>query len=227
MQVGKPKVITNEINGVLCEPIEEITIDVANEFTSTIIGEVNKRRGVLLNQSENSDGTTRLVFEISTRGTLGLRNILLTASKGTAIMNSIFLRFDALGNTIPKLRNGVLIAYESGKALSYGLNIAQERGTTFIPPATDVYAGMIVGLNNRSDDMEINVTKAKNLTNVRAASADFITVLTPPTLMSLEQCIDFLEDDELLEVTPKSLRLRKRILNKENRYKAQKVALKS
>jgi GTP-binding protein len=222
MQVGKPKVITKTINGVLSEPIEELTVDVASEFSSTIIGEINKRRGVLLNQTENSDGTTRLIFEISTRGTLGLRNVLLTASKGTAVTNSLFLRFDATGSTIPQLRNGVLIAFENGKALSYGLNIAQQRGTTFIVPGTEVYAGMIVGLNSRGEDMEINVTKSKNLTNVRAASADFIIVLTPPTIFSLEQCIDFLEEDELLEVTPKSLRLRKKILNSANRYRAQK-----
>jgi GTP-binding protein len=151
-----------------------------------------------------------------------LRNVLLTASKGTAVTNSLFLRFDATGSTIPQLRNGVLIAFENGKALSYGLNIAQQRGTTFIVPGTEVYAGMIVGLNSRGEDMEINVTKSKNLTNVRAASADFIIVLTPPTIFSLEQCIYFLEEDELLEVTPKSLRLRKKILNSANRYRAQK-----
>lgn len=223
LQVGKPKVITKEIDRVLCEPIEELTIDVAPEYASTIIGEINKRRGILMHQENNSDGTTRLVFEISTRGTLGLRNVLLTASKGTAITNSLFLKFAPAGGIIPKLRNGVLIAYENGKAVTYGLNIAQQRGITFIPPATEVYTGMIVGLNSREDDMEINVTKAKNLTNIRAASADIATILTPPTIMSLEQCIDFLEDDELLEVTPKSLRLRKKILNPQDRYKAKKA----
>lgn len=222
LQVGKPKVITKEIDGVMCEPVEELTVDVASEFSSTIIGEINKRRGILINQSENSDGTTRLVFEISTRGTLGLRNVLLTVSKGTAVTNSLFLRYDPVGGTIPKLRYGVLIAYESGKAVTYGLNIAQQRGTTFIPPATDVYAGMIIGLNSREDDIEINVTKEKKLTNVRASNSDIATILTPPTIMSLEQCIDFLEDDELLEVTPKSLRLRKRILDAQQRIKARK-----
>ena len=223
LQVGKPKVITKEIDGELSEPIEELTIDVAPEFVSTIIGEVNKRRGILIHQENSSDGNTRLVFEISTRGTLGLRNVLLTASKGTAITNSLFLRFAPVGSAIPKLRNGVLIAFENGKAVTYGLNIAQQRGTTFVPPGTEVYAGMIVGANTRGDDMEINVTKVKNLTNVRAASADFITVLTPPTLFSLEQCIDFLEDDELLEVTPKSLRMRKRILSAQDRLKAKRA----
>ncbi len=222
LQVGKPKVITKIVDGVECEPIEELTVDVASEFASTIIGEVNKRRGIMLHQSENSDGSTRLEFEISTRGTLGLRNVLLTSSKGTAITNSLFLKYAPMGSTIPKLRNGVLIAFENGKAVSYGLNIAQQRGTTFIPPATDVYAGMIIGLNGREDDLEINVTKEKKLTNVRASNSDIATVLTPPTLFSLEQCIDFLEDDELLEVTPKSLRMRKKILDSQGRTKARK-----
>jgi GTP-binding protein len=223
LQLGKPKVITKEVEGELSEPVEELTVDVASDFASTIIGEVNKRRGILLHQSENADGTTRLEFEITTRGTLGLRNVLLTASKGTSIINSLFLRFAPIGSAIPKLRNGVLIAYESGKAVTYGLNIAQQRGITFIPPGTEIYAGMIVGLSTREDDMEINVTKTKNLTNVRAASADIATILTPPTIFSLEQCIDFLEDDELLEVTPKNLRLRKRILNAQNRLKARRA----
>jgi len=222
LQVGKPKVITKEIDGALCEPVEELTIDVGAEYSSTIIGEINKRRGILLNQSDNSDGSTRLVFEITTRGTLGLRNVLLTASKGTAVSNSLFLRFAPVSGIIPKLRNGVLIAYESGKAVSYGLNIAQQRGITFILPATDVYAGMIIGLNSREDDMEINVTKEKKLTNVRASNSDIATILTPPTILSLEQCIDFLEDDEYLEVTPKSLRLRKKILNADQRLKSRR-----
>lgn len=222
LQVGKPKVITKEIDGVLSEPVEELTIDVASDFSSNVIGELNKRRGILIHQEENGDGTVRLVFEISTRGTLGLRNVLLTASKGTAVMNSLFLRFAPLGGTIQKLRNGVLIAFSAGKAVSYGLNIAQQRGTTFIAPMTEVYAGMIVGSNQREDDLEINVTKEKQLTNMRAASADGITVLTPPTILSLEQCIDFLEDDELLEVTPLNLRLRKKILDPNLRLKARR-----
>lgn len=223
LQVGKPKVIVKEVDGVLCEPIEEMTVDVAPEYVSTIIGEINKRRGILLHQEENSDGTARLVFEISTRGTLGLRNVLLTASKGTAISNSLFLRFAPVGSAIPKLRNGVLIAFESGKAVTYGLNIAQQRGSTFVLPATEVYAGMIIGQNTRENDMEINVTKEKKLTNVRASNSDIATILTPPTLMSLEQCIDFLEDDELLEVTPKNLRLRKKILDADGRIKANRT----
>ncbi|PIS07848.1 translational GTPase TypA [Candidatus Berkelbacteria bacterium CG10_big_fil_rev_8_21_14_0_10_43_13] len=222
LQAGKPKIITKEIDGVVSEPVEELTVDVATDSASAVIGEINKRRGILMHQEENSDGSTRLVFEITTRGMLGLRNILLTISKGTAVMNSIFLRWDKIGGAIPKLRNGVLIAFLAGKAVSYGLNIAQLRGTTFIPPNTDVYAGMIVGLNQREDDLEINICKEKQLTNMRASSADQITVLTPPTILSLEQCIDFLEDDELLEVTPSNLRLRKKILDSNLRIKARK-----
>lgn len=222
LQVGKPQVIMNEIDGVLCEPIEEMTIDVASQYASTIIGEVNRRRGLLMKQSDNSDGTTRLIFEISTRGTLGLRNVLITLSKGTAVMNTLFLRFDKAGEGLPKLRNGVLIAFESGKAVTYGLNTAQQRGITFIPPQTEVYAGMIIGMNSREDDMEINVAKEKKLTNVRSSNSDIATILTPYTKMSLEQCIDFIEDDELLEVTPKSLRMRKKLLDANERYKARR-----
>jgi GTP-binding protein len=224
MQVGKPKVIEKVVEGEVCEPIEEVTVDVESEFASSVIGEINKRRGILLHQSENPDGTTRLEFELTTRGTLGLRNVLLTISKGTAILNSLFLRYQPVAGAMPRLRNGVLISFNNGKAVSYGLNIAQQRGITFIPPGTEVYAGMIVGLNQREDDLEINVTKEKQLTNMRAASADAITVLTPPTILSLEQCIDFLEDDELLEVTPKNLRLRKKILDPTLRAKAKKAA---
>jgi len=221
LQVGKPEVITKEINGELCEPMEEMSIDVPDEFVNTVISEVSKRRGVLHAQDRNND-SVRLVFEITTRGTLGLRNVLLTASKGTAIINSMFLRYDPVGAPIPKLRNGVLVAHQAGKAVVYGLNIAQQRGITFIPPQTEVYAGMICGLNNRDNDLTINVTKEKKLTNMRAASADISIILTPETKMSLEQCIDFLESDELLEVTPTSLRLRKKILNANERLKKKK-----
>ena len=221
LQVGKPEVITKEIDGKLSEPVEEMTVDVHDEFVNTVIGEVARRRGVLMNQTQNANGT-RLVFEITTRGTLGLRNVLLTSSKGTAVINTMFLRYDPMGAAIPQLRNGVLVAFGSGKAVTFGLNIAQQRGITFIPPQTEVYEGMICGLNNREDDLEINVTKEKKLTNVRASSSDIATILTPPTIMSLEQCIDFLEVDELLEATPKSLRLRKKILKSADRYRAKK-----
>lgn len=222
MQVSKPQVITKTIDGVLSEPIEELTVDVPSASVGAVTSEIGKRRGVMQSQDENSDGSTRLTFEISTRGLLGLRNQLMTLSKGTAVMNSMFLRYEPMSGALPKMRNGVLIASDSGKAVTYGLNIAQGRGATFVLPQTEVYAGMIIGLNNRDEDIEINVTKEKKQTNVRASSSDMSIVLTPATIFSLEQCLDFLEDDEFLEVTPKHLRLRKKILNSTQRSKAKK-----
>lgn len=222
LQVGKPQVITKVIDGELAEPVEELTIDVDTAFIGAVTSEVGRRKGILTTQDETNNRNSRLTFEITTRGLLGLRNQLLTISRGTAVMNSMFLRYDPLGSLIPKMRNGVLIASEAGKTLTYGLNIAQGRGITFLPPQTEVYAGMIIGLNNRDEDIEINVTKEKKQTNVRASSSDMSIILTPPTILSLEQCLDFLEDDELLEATPKSLRLRKRILDGTLRNKAKK-----
>jgi GTP-binding protein len=222
LQIGRPQVITKEIDGHKCEPFEELTIDVESEYANNVIGEIIKRKGTLMHQSEMSDGTTRLVFEITTRGMLGLRNQLLTLSRGTAVSNSMFLDFRPMGAVIPRLRNGVLIASETGKAVIFGLNNAQGRGITFIEPQTEIYRGMIVGLNSREGDLDINVAKEKQLTNIRSAHADEALVLTPATVLSLEQCIDFLEDDELLEVTPKNLRLRKKILDPTQRNRARK-----
>jgi len=222
MQIGKPQVVTKMIEGVLQEPVEELTVDVKSDYASSITGEIGKRKGIMKSQTENDDGTTRLMFEIPTRGLLGLRNLLLTLSRGTATMNSLFLRFEPVSGDIPKMRNGVLIASEGGRAVSYGLNNAQQRGITFINPQTSVYEGMVVGLHARDIDLEVNVTKEKKQTNVRAAGSDDAIALTPPNILSLEQSIDFLEDDELLEATPKSLRLRKRILNSSLRAKAKR-----
>lgn len=222
LQVGKPQVITKEVDGHTMEPLEELTVDVASEYANTVTAEVTRRRGIMMSQTENADGSVRLTFEITTRGLLGLRSQLLTLSRGTAIMNTIFLRFVPVGAVIGKLRNGVLIASETGKAVTYGLNIAQGRGATFIPPSTQVYEGMIIGLNSRDNDMEINVTKEKKQTNIRAAGSDDAILLTPYTRMSLEDCLDFLEEDELLEVTPSNLRLRKRLLSQQERSRARK-----
>jgi len=224
LQVGKPQVITKLVKGKVNEPIEELTVDVATEYVGAVSGEVGRRKGFMLSQEENSDGTTRLMFEISTRGLLGLRNQLLTLSRGTAIMNSVFVRFQPLGAPLPRMRNGALIASESGKAVAFGLNNAQQRGTVFLNPQTQVYEGMIVGLNSREGDLEINVTKEKKLTNMRSSGADDAIVLTTPTVLSLEQGLDFLEDDELLEVTPQSMRLRKKLLLKSDRVKASRSA---
>jgi GTP-binding protein len=175
--------------------VEELTIDVGTEFVGAVNGEVGRRKGSLFSQTENTDGTTRLIFEITTRGILGLRNLLLTLSRGTAIINSIFLRFEPVGASFPRLRNGALVASNNGKSVTYGLNIAQGRGVIFIAPQTVVYKGMIVGLNSREQDIHINVCKEKKLTNTRASGSDDSIILTPPTIFSLEQSLDFLEDD--------------------------------
>ncbi|MDP2727187.1 MAG: translational GTPase TypA [Dehalococcoidia bacterium] len=225
MQVGKPQAITRVIDGVVMEPVEELTIDVDPDYAGTVNAEVGRRKGVLLSQTQATDGNMRLLFQITTRGLVGLRSQLLTASRGTAVMNSLLLGYEPMGTPISKLRNGVLIASESGTAVTYGLNAAQGRGITFILPQTAVYEGMIVGLNTRQSDIEINVAKEKKMTNVRSSTSDFAIILTPPTILSLEQCLDFLEDDELLEVTPKNLRLRKVILTAADRGKMHKALL--
>lgn len=222
LEVGKPQVITKTVDGVEMEPVEELTVDAGMDYTGVVASEVGRRRGVLHSQMINADGTARMVFEISTRGLLGLRSELLTLTRGTTVLNSQFLRYDKVGSAIPKLRNGALVASETGKAVTYGLNNAQSRGITFIEPGTPVYEGMIIGLHSRQNDLEVNVAKEKKLTNIRSSTSDIAVVLSPPVVLSLEQSLDFLEDDELLEVMPRTLRLRKRLLMASARARARK-----
>ncbi len=212
-QVEKPQVITKIVNGQIMEPIEIAMIDVPDEFLGVITAEMGTRKGEMINMMSDGNGNTKFEYKIPSKNLFGIRNDLLTNTKGTAIVNMLFLDYESISPTISQIRNGVLIASESGPALKYGLNNAQGRGITFIEPGTQVYEGMIIGENTRQDDIEINVTKEKKQTNMRASTSDVsLGALTPPVVMSLEECIDFLEDDELLEVTPKSLRLRKKLL---------------
>ena len=204
------------------EPVEELIVEVPAEHVGTVQQELGARRAALKEQFASSKGVTKLIYTLPTRALLGLRNILITNTKGTVIMNSLMDGYQPLGPTLQKLRNGVLIAYEAGTTMAYSLETAEARGTIFVGPAAKVYAGQIIGLNKRSDDLEINVCKGKHLTNMRSTSSDGTVQLTPPTIFSLEQCIDFLEEDELLEVTPKSLRLRKRELDPTKRKRQQK-----
>lgn len=222
MSVGKPEVITKVIDGVVMEPVEEVTVDVETGYVGAIKSEVGKRRGVSLSQEEITLSSSRLVFEVTTRGILGLRGVLLTISKGTAVVSSNFLRYEKFGGAIQKLRKGVLVASETGKTASYGLAIAQEKGPVFLGPQIQVYEGMIVGLNGRDEDLEINICKEKQLTNNRSSGEGTATAIITPTLLSLEQCLSFLEDDELLEITPINLRLRKKILDHDKRYRQAK-----
>ena len=173
-------------------------------------------------QETTSTDAARLTYILPTRALIGLRNILLTATKGTVIMNSLPHGYQPMGGKMPKTRNGVLIAFEAGTTTPYALQAAEARGELLVGGGTAVYAGMIIGINRRQEDMEINVCKAKHLTNMRSSSSDGVVQLTPFTNFSLEQCIDFIEDDELLEVTPKSLRLRKRYLDANERKRAAK-----
>jgi GTP-binding protein len=184
--------------------------------------ELGQRRATLKEQFASPKGVTKLIYEMPTRALLGMRNILLTNTKGTIVMNSLVTGYAPVGQALEQLRNGVLIAWETGTTMPYSLETAEARGALFVGPAEPVYAGQIIGLANKRDDLEINVCKAKHLTNMRSKSSDGVTQLTPPTVYSLEQCLDFIENDELLEVTPKSLRLRKRELdpNKRKRQKS-------
>lgn len=222
LEVGRPTVVYKEEDGKKLEPIEELMIEVPEEFTGAVNAELGRRRGELKAMEPTSKGVTELVFHLPTRALLGLRNILLTATKGTVIMNSLLIGYEPVGAPLAKLRNGVLISAETGSAVTYSLKTVEERGTAFIGPGTKVYEGMIIGLNRRQDDMEINVCKEKKLTNVRASSTDMTTQLTPFVELSLEEALDFIENDELLEVTPESLRMRKRFLTAGERKKAAK-----
>lgn len=222
-EVGRPQVVTHEENGQTMEPVEELIIEVPAEHVGTVQMELGQRRANLKEQFASPKGVTKLVYELPTRALLGLRNILMTNTKGTIVMNSLTTGYQPLGPALQQLRNGVLISFETGTTMPYSLETAEARGTLFVGPATQVYAGQVIGLNTRHEDMEINVCKAKHLTNMRSKSSDGVVQLTPPTIFSLEQCLDFIENDELLEVTPKNLRLRKRELDPNLRKRGKKV----
>ena len=218
-QVSKPKVIMKEIDGVLSEPVEELVIDVPEEFVGPVMEKIGKRKGELLNMLPPTKGYTRLEFKIPSRGLLGYRTEFLTDTKGNGIMNSVISGFEPFAGDIETRGQGVLVAFETGTAVTYGLYNAQDRGALFIGAGTPVYEGMIVGVNPKPDDITVNVCKKKHVTNMRSAGADDAMRLTPPLVYSLEQCLEFVEDDELCEVTPQSIRLRKKILNNDLRAK--------
>lgn len=221
-EVGRPQVVTIEEDGQTKEPVEEVFIEVGSEFVGAVSQELGTRRAEMKGQEQTSSGATRMHYLLPTRALIGLRNLLLTATKGTVIMNSLPHGYQPIGPKLDQSRNGVLIAFEAGTTTPYALQAAEARGELFVGAGTAVYAGMIIGLNRRGDDLEVNVCKAKHLTNMRSSSSDGVVQLTPFTDLSLEQCIDFIEDDELLEVTPKSLRLRKRYLDANERKRAKK-----
>ena len=219
--VSKAEVLYHyDENGKKLEPMELAYIDVPDEFSGSVIQKLSQRKGELLGMTPINGGYTRLQFSIPSRGLIGYRGEFLTDTKGNGIINTSFEGYEEYKGDISYRKTGSLIAYEDGEAVTYGLFAAQERGTLFIGPGAKVYSGMVIGQNGKAEDIELNVCKTKHLTNTRSSSADDALKLTPPRVLSLEQAIDFIDQDELLEVTPESLRIRKRLLDSRERKRA-------
>jgi len=224
LQVSQPKVIMREEDGVTLEPYEELTMEVPVEFQGTVIEEIGRRRGELRHMKLTVHGDLHLEYHIPTRGVIGLKNALLTKTKGTVILHHIFDRYEKVDpRSLYVDSHGSLVAHETGTSSAYGLNIAQERGALFIGSQVEVYQGMVVGENARDEDLDVNVCKAKHLTNMRASGSDEAIVLTPPREMTLEFALEYIGPDELVEVTPSNIRIRKRLLDPEERRKAKKT----
>ncbi len=219
-QVSKPEVLFEVVDGIMNEPMEIVTIDVPEEFMGAVIEKLGQRKGELISMSQSKGGYSRLEFSIPARGLIGYSSEFMTDTKGNGIINYIFDGYAAYKGEIPTRDKGSLIAYETGEAVVYGLFNAQERGKLFIQPGTKVYEGMVVGENARAGDIEVNVCKRKQLTNIRAAGSDEALKLSPPRILSLEEALEFIGDDELVEVTPKNIRIRKKILDSAKRKKA-------
>lgn len=219
LEVSKPTIIKKEINGVVCEPFEDVQIDVPEEYVGSIIEALGNREGVMENMTTN-DGQVKLHYTVPTRGLIGFSTEFMTTTKGYGILNHTYKEYrKEAGLTVGSRKCGVLVSMENGKATAYSLGNLEDRGVMFIEPGTEVYEGMIVGENNHDNDLAINVVKGKNLTNTRTSSKDHTVVLKRPRLMSLEICLDYINDDELVEVTPVNFRMRKKILNTEQRKK--------
>ncbi|MGI6546500.1 MAG: translational GTPase TypA [Fastidiosipilaceae bacterium] len=220
-QVSKPSVIVKDIGGVTCEPVEDLLIDVPEEFTGTVIEKLGSRKAELLDMKPPLKGYVRLQFRIPSRGLVGYRSEFLTDTKGNGIMNSVISGFEPWKGEIATRQHGVLVAWETGESVTYGLHNAQERGDLLIGPGEPVYEGMVIGINPKVGDIMVNVCRKKHVTNIRAAGSDDALRLTPPIRFSLEQCMEFVAEDELIEITPKSIRMRKRILDSNQRAKEQ------
>ena len=218
--VSRPKVIFKEIDGVKCEPIEDLVVNVPDDCVGNVIEKLGRRKAEMVNMEPAEDGHTKIEFKIPARGLIGYRTEFLTDTKGEGTMNHIFDSYQAYKGDIQARVRGTIVAFENGKSVTYGLYNAQDKGDLFIGPGVEVYEGMIVGLNSRGEDLAINVCKEKHLTNTRASGSDEALRLVPPIQMSLEKAIEFIQDDELVEVTPKSIRLRKKILDTKERERA-------
>ncbi len=221
LQVGQPKVIIKEIDGKKCEPIEELTVDCPDTAAGTVIDLVTRRKGTLTNMM-SSDERTRLEFSIPSRGIIGLRSNMLTATAGEAIMTHRLLGFEAWVGDIEMRSNGSIISGETGTAYAYSIDKLQDRGRFFIAPMEEVYCGQVIGEHTRSNDLTVNVTKSKQLTNMRASGSDDKTAIAPPRVFTLEEALEYIQEDEYVEVTPNAMRLRKILLNEHDRKRAAK-----
>lgn len=224
LQIGQPQVINKNVDGVAHEPIEELTIDVTEEYSGTVIDWVTRRKGVMVSMETRND-RVYLKFEIPSRGIMGLRNIMLTATAGEAIMTHRFLEFQPHKGDISGRQNGSMISMEKGKAIPYSINNLQERGVFFVDPNQDIYEGQVVGENSRPGDMVVNLTKAKKMSNVRSSGADDKLKLVPPRKFTLEEALEYIQADEYVEVTPSNLRIRKVLLKEHERKRAKNAAL--
>ncbi|MFS0675021.1 translational GTPase TypA [Ornithinibacillus sp. 179-J 7C1 HS] len=223
LQLSKPKVILKEIDGVLCEPVERVQVDVPEEHTGAIMESLGARKGEMLDMVNHGNGQVRLEFKVPSRGLIGYSTEFMSQTRGYGILNHTFEAYEpVIKGQVGGRRQGVLVALENGKASSYGIMNLEDRGVIFVDPGTEVYAGMIVGEHNRENDLTVNITKEKHLTNVRSATKDQTSTIRKTRSMSLEEAIEYLNDDEYCEVTPESIRLRKKILNKNEREKAAK-----
>ncbi|HUF22778.1 MAG TPA: translational GTPase TypA [Vicinamibacterales bacterium] len=219
MQVSRPEIVTREINGQKVEPVEELIIDVAEDFQGVVIAQIGIRKGVMTKMVNHGSGRTRLEFRIPARGLIGFRSQLLAETRGTGIMHHRFLGWEPWHGDIPARATGALVSDRTGPATAYAISAMQERGEIFIDPTTEVYEGMIVGENSRTNDLDVNICREKKQTNMRASSADEAVRIIPPRKLNLEQALEFISDDELVEITPKNLRLRKRVLAANQRPK--------
>ena len=219
-QASKPRVILKEVDGEMHEPVETLLVDVPEDYVGAVIEKLGQRKAEMVNMLPPEKGYTRMEFKVPTRGIIGYRSEFLTDTKGNGIMNSVICGFEPYAGEIETRSHGVLIAFEDGVAVTYGLYNAQERGFLFIGAGTPVYEGMIVGVNPKNEDITVNVCKKKHVTNMRASGSDDSLRLVPPLQYSLEQCLEFISDDELCEITPQNIRMRKQILNTEMRMKA-------
>jgi GTP-binding protein len=217
LSVSRPRVLLKEENGKLLEPFEEVVVDVDDEYTGTVVEKLSQRKANMLDMRPSGGGKTRLIFIAPSRGLIGYQSEFLTDTRGTGVMNRLYHSHDAYKGDLAGRRNGVLISTDFGEAVAYAIFNLQDRGTMFINPQDKVYAGMIVGEHSRDNDLEINVLKGKQLTNIRASGSDEAVRLVPPRKLTMEDMISYIQDDELVEVTPKSLRLRKRVLDANER----------